>query len=113
MPAAAVAVSGRARVVSSWLNLVERLVFGAGDQLAAAWHPSQRPGAGGVDPRLGRAVRGPSPAAPTVTAETPVASLAFSPSEDMGNANLQPSQSPRVRGCRWPSARGGEGGKDA
>jgi hypothetical protein len=26
MPAAAVAVSGRARVVSSWLNLVERLV---------------------------------------------------------------------------------------
>jgi hypothetical protein len=31
MPAAAVAVSGRARVVSSWLNLVERLVFGAGD----------------------------------------------------------------------------------
>jgi hypothetical protein len=45
MPAA-VAVRGRARAGSSWLNLVERLGFGADDQLAAAWHPSQRPGAG-------------------------------------------------------------------
>jgi hypothetical protein len=36
MPAA-VAVSGRARVVSAWLNLVERLGCGTDDQLAAAW----------------------------------------------------------------------------
>jgi hypothetical protein len=47
MPAAAVAVSDHARAVSSWLNLVERLVVGADDQLAAAWQPSQRPAAGG------------------------------------------------------------------
>jgi hypothetical protein len=47
MPAAAFAVRGRARAVWSWLNLVERLGFGADDQLAAAWHPSQRAGAGG------------------------------------------------------------------
>jgi len=67
MPAAAFAVSGHARAVSLWLNLVERLVVGADDQLAAAWHPSRRPGAGGVGPRLGRAVWGPSWAAPTVT----------------------------------------------
>jgi hypothetical protein len=47
MPTAAFAVSGHARAVSSWLNLVERLVVEADDQLAAAWHPSQRPAAGG------------------------------------------------------------------
>ena len=46
MPAA-FAVSGPARAVSSWLNLVERFAFGADDQMAAASHPSQRPGAGG------------------------------------------------------------------
>jgi hypothetical protein len=78
MPAAAVAVSGRARTASSWLNLVERLGCGAEDQLAAAWRPSQCPRSWRVDPRLGRAVRGPSSAAPTVTAETPVASCTFS-----------------------------------
>jgi hypothetical protein len=43
----AAAVSGRAGAVSSWLNLVERLVCGADDQLAVAWYPAQRPGAGG------------------------------------------------------------------
>ncbi len=42
MPAAAVAVSGHARGVSSRLNPVERLVVGADDQVAAAWHPSWR-----------------------------------------------------------------------
>jgi hypothetical protein len=77
MPAAAVAVSGRAGAVSSRPNLVERLVAGADDQTAAAWHPSPCPGAGGGEPRLGRAVLGPSWAAPTVTAETPVASCTF------------------------------------
>jgi hypothetical protein len=60
----AIAVSGRARAVSSWLNLVVRLVVRADhDQVATAWHPiaskSWR-----VDPRLGRAVRGPSSTAP-------------------------------------------------
>jgi hypothetical protein len=35
MPGAAVAVSGRAHAVSSWLNLMERLVFGTDDQLDA------------------------------------------------------------------------------
>jgi hypothetical protein len=50
MPAT-VAVSGRARAVSPWLNLVvERLGCGADDQVAAAWHPPQRPAAGAVDP---------------------------------------------------------------
>jgi len=46
MPAA-VAVSGRARAVSSWLSLVERLVFDGGGMapIAASW--SWR-----VDPRL-------------------------------------------------------------
>jgi hypothetical protein len=48
MPVAAFAVSGCGRAVSSWLNLVERLGFGPDDQLAPAWHPSQRPGAGGA-----------------------------------------------------------------
>jgi hypothetical protein len=42
MPAA-VAVSGRARAVSLWPNLVERLGFGTDRQMAAAWHPCQRP----------------------------------------------------------------------
>jgi hypothetical protein len=77
MPAAAVAVSGGARAVWSWLNLVERLGFGADDQLAAAWQPSQRPGAGGSI-RGWVQLWGAVLAAPTVTAETPVASRAFS-----------------------------------
>jgi hypothetical protein len=37
MPAAVAAVSDHAQAGSSWLNLGERLVFGADDQLAAAW----------------------------------------------------------------------------
>jgi hypothetical protein len=37
MPAAVAAVSGHAQAGSSWLNLGERLGFGADDQLAAAW----------------------------------------------------------------------------
>jgi hypothetical protein len=52
MPAAAVAVNGHARAVSSWLNLVERLGFGADDQLAAA-------GSSGAGAVLGRADRDP------------------------------------------------------
>jgi hypothetical protein len=65
MPAAAVAVSGHGRAVSSWLNLVERLGVGADDQLAAAWHPSQRPAAGGSI-RDWESGAGPFSAAPTV-----------------------------------------------
>jgi hypothetical protein len=34
MPAVTVAVSGRARAVSSWLNLVDRLGYGADDRNA-------------------------------------------------------------------------------
>ena len=52
MPAA-FAVCGHAHAVSSWLNLVERLVIGADDQLAAAWHPIAASSSWRVDPRLG------------------------------------------------------------
>jgi hypothetical protein len=65
MPATAVAVSGRARAVSAWLNLVARLVVGADDQLTDAWQPSQRPSAGGAI-RHWSSGAGPSSAAPTV-----------------------------------------------
>jgi hypothetical protein len=65
MPAAAFAVSGRARVVSSWLNLGERLGVGADDQPAAAWHPSQCPAVGGSIRGWGSGA-GPSWAAPSV-----------------------------------------------
>jgi hypothetical protein len=39
MPAAAVAVSGRARALSSWLNLVERLVVGADEAIGCGAAP--------------------------------------------------------------------------
>jgi hypothetical protein len=48
MPAAAVAVSGRARAVSSRPNLVERLVVGADEEIGCGVAPHRGvPGAGG------------------------------------------------------------------
>ena len=82
MPAA-FAVCGHAHAVSSWLNLVERLVVGADDQLAAAWHPSQRPAAGGSI-RDWESCAGPSWAAPIVTRRTAGGFRHVFPSEDIG-----------------------------
>jgi len=84
----AVAVSGHGRAVSSWPNLVVRLGVGADDQLAAAWHPIAVSRSWRVDRRLGRAVRGPSSAAPTVTRRNAGGLRHVLPSEDIG-----PSQS--------------------
>jgi hypothetical protein len=88
MPAAAVAVSGRARVVSSWPNLVERLVVGADDEIGCGVAPIAASQELEGRSATGRAVQGPSSAAPTVTAEMPVAFCTYFPSADIGNANL-------------------------
>jgi hypothetical protein len=47
MPVAAFAASGHARALWSRRNAVERLGVGADGQVAAAWHPSHPPAAGG------------------------------------------------------------------
>jgi hypothetical protein len=76
MPAA-FAVSGRARAVLSWLNLVERLVSEPTTKwLRRGTHRSVQELEGRS--ATGSSGAGPSSAAPTVTAETPVASCAFS-----------------------------------
>jgi hypothetical protein len=83
MSAPTFAVSGHARAVASWLNLVERLVVGADDQLAAAWHSSQRPAAGG-SMRDWESCAGPSSATPTVTRRNAGGLRHVLPSEDIG-----------------------------
>jgi hypothetical protein len=62
----AVAVSGRARVLASWLSLVERLVVGADDEIGGgvaaiaasrSWRVELRPRRAGQGVVLGRAHR--------------------------------------------------------
>ena len=97
MPAAAFAVSGRARAMSSRLNLVERLAVEADDQMATAWHPSQPPRTGGSIRERGRGYRGPSWAAPTATRRDAGGLLRGSRQKTSGNARLRlKSQSPRA-----------------
>jgi hypothetical protein len=78
MPAAAVAVSGRARVVSSWPKLVERLVSEpTTKRLRHGTHRSV-PGAGGsIRDWVERCGGRPRPRQPC-PAETPMASCTFS-----------------------------------
>jgi hypothetical protein len=67
MPAGAVAVSGRARVMSSWLDLVEWLVVGADEEISGGVAPIAASSGWRVDLRLGelcgavlgRAIRAP------------------------------------------------------
>ena len=58
MSAAAVAVSGRARVVSSWPNLVERLVVGADEEIGGGVAPIAASQQLEGRSATGRAVRG-------------------------------------------------------
>jgi hypothetical protein len=76
MPAAAFAASGRARVLSSRLNLVEWLVVGADEGIGGGVAAIAASRSWRVDPRLRRAVQG-----------------------GLGRAHRDP---PR---CRWPPAR--------
>ena len=74
MPAAVVAVSGRARALSSRLNLVEWLVVGADEEIGGgvALIATSKRWMG--DPRPGRAVQGAGlGCAPRAPAETPLA----------------------------------------
>ena len=75
MPAA-FAVSGRARAVASWLNLVERLVVGADEEISGGVAAIAASRSWRVDPRPRRAVQG-----------------------GLGRAHRDP---PR---CRWPPTR--------
>jgi hypothetical protein len=67
MSAAAVAVSGRAGVVSSWLNLVERLGVGADEEIGCGVAPIAASQELEGRSATGPAVQGPSSAAPTLT----------------------------------------------
>jgi len=58
MPAAVVAVSGRARALSSRLNLVEWLVVGADEEIGGGVAPIATSKRWKVEPRPGRAVQG-------------------------------------------------------
>ncbi len=63
MPAAVVAVSGRARALSSRLNLVEWLVVGADEEIGGGVAPIATSKRWKVEPRPGRAVQGAASAA--------------------------------------------------
>jgi hypothetical protein len=81
MPVAAFAASGHARALWSRRNAVERLGVGADGQVAAAWHPSHPPAAGGSIRDWGELCR-------AVLGETHLACWAFLVMRSLGNPDL-------------------------